>query len=179
MSSLIIKGDTSGAITLSAPNAAGSSTYTLPAVNGSVMVSGNMPAFSAYANSGTSIPNATWTKVIYNAEGFDTASCYDSTTNYRFTPNVAGYYQISAMTRFGSITATIIGFSIHKNGSFYATGGGSAVSSGYVYPSVSALVDLNGTTDYVEIYTYQNSGGSATTDNGFNYVFTGCLMRAA
>lgn len=174
MSSLTLLGDTSGSVVLDAPAVSGSTTITLAPQSGTLNVAG--PAFSAYANSGTSIPNATWTKVIYNSEGFDTANCY-STTNYRFTPNVAGYYQISAMTRFGSITATIIGFSIYKNGSFYATGGGSAVSSGYVYPTVSALVDLNGTTDYVEIYTYQNSGGSATTDNGFNYVFTGCFMR--
>lgn len=179
MANLKLKNPSGGSLNFASADGASDLTVTFPATTGTAMVSGNMPAFSAYANSGTSIPNATWTKVIYNAEGFDTASCYDSTTNYRFTPNVAGYYQISAMTRFGSITATIIGFSIHKNGSFYATGGGSGVSSGYVYPSVSALVDLNGTTDYVEIYTYQNSGGSATTDNGFNYVFTGCLMRAA
>ena len=54
------------------------------------------PAFSAY-NAGTqSVSANTDTKMIFNAENFDTANCFDSTTNYRFTPNVAGYYQLNA-----------------------------------------------------------------------------------
>ena len=39
MSSVIISGDTSGAITLSAPAVAGTNTQTLPAVAGNILVS--------------------------------------------------------------------------------------------------------------------------------------------
>jgi len=56
------------------------------------------PAFVAYYNtggSGTLITTNTWTKVPFNTEVYDTANCFD-TTNYRFTPSVAGYYQINA-----------------------------------------------------------------------------------
>jgi hypothetical protein len=52
------------------------------------------PAFRAFRN--TSVQNVTgdtFTKVELNAETFDTDSCFDSTTNYRFTPNKAGYYK--------------------------------------------------------------------------------------
>jgi len=149
---------------------------TVPSVTGTAMVSGNMPAFSAYASAGTSLSNATFTKVNYATENFDTNNNFASS---RFTPTVAGYYQISAGTRLGSITATIVAFYLYKNGSGYSSGGGSGVSSAYVYPTISTLIYLNGSTDYVEMYCYQNTGGSITTDLGSDYTFTGVLVRAA
>ena len=139
-------------------------------------VVGNGPAFSAYASAGTSLSNATFTKVNYATENFDTNNNFASS---RFTPTVAGYYQISAGTRLGSITATIVAFYLYKNGSGYSSGGGSGVSSAYVYPTISTLIYLNGSTDYVEMYCYQNTGGSTTTDAGSDYTFTGVLVRAA
>ena len=91
MSQVIIAGDTSGTITLQAPAVSGSTTLTLPAATGTVMVSGNMPAFSAYRSTSQSISNATWSKVQFQTEEFDTAGYYDNATNYRFTPLIAGY----------------------------------------------------------------------------------------
>ena len=177
MSSIILNGDTSGSVTVSAPSVAGTQTVTLPAASGSLMVSGNMPAFSAYASAGTSISNTTATKILYATNNFDTNSNFSSS---RFTPTVAGYYQINASTRFASttLTATLITLSIYKNGSSYQIAGGSA-SSSYLFPCVSAVVYCNGSTDYIEIYGYQNSGGTITSDNGTNYVFSGCLVRSA
>ena len=140
-------------------------------------VAGNGPAFSAYASAGTSISNTTATKILYATNNFDTNSNFSSS---RFTPTVAGYYQINASTRFASttLTATLITLSIYKNGSSYQIAGGSA-SSSYLLPCVSAVVYCNGSTDYIEIYGYQNSGGTITSDNGTNYVFSGCLVRSA
>ena len=181
----IITATTSSGLTQSADNsgvlqlASGTGNLvTVPSVTGTAMVSGNMPAFSAYASAGTSISNATFTKINYATENFDTNNNFASS---RFTPTVAGYYQISAGTRLGSITASIVVFYIYKNGVTGASGGSCSVSSGYVYPFVSSLIYLNGSTDYVEIYCYQNSGGSTTTDNGGSgdYQFTGVLVRAA
>jgi len=65
---------------------------TLPAVTGTAMVSGNMPAFSAYANTNqTTSASYVATKVQINTKEFDTNNNFDATTNYRFTPTVAGY----------------------------------------------------------------------------------------
>ena len=50
MASINIAGDTSGSISLTVPSVAGTNTVTIPANSGVVMVSGNMPAFSAYSN---------------------------------------------------------------------------------------------------------------------------------
>jgi hypothetical protein len=176
MSSLVILGDTSGSITLQAPAAAGSGTvHTLPAATGTVMVSGNMPAFSAWPDAGTSVAHATFTKIAYGTENFDTNSNFASS---RFTPTVAGYYQVSASLRFGTTTAILIQIAIFKNGSTWMQAGGSA-SSSYIVPCVSTIVYLNGSTDYVEVYGYQNSGGTISSDSGTYYNFCGCLLRAA
>jgi predicted aconitase with swiveling domain len=92
---VVLPGSTSGSVSLVAPAVAGTTTATLPAATGTVMVSGNMPAFSAYLSSSQTVTSGTWTKVAANTKEFDTASCYDNSTNYRFTPNVAGYYQVN------------------------------------------------------------------------------------
>ena len=176
MASVILNGDTSGSVTISPPAVAGTQTVTLPAASGVLQVSGNMPAFNAYASAGTSLSNATFTKIAYATEIFDTNNNFASS---RFTPTVAGYYQISAVTRLGSITASIVAFKLYKNGSDFVAGGSCGVVAGYVYPFISTLVYANGSTDYFEIYCYQNSGGSTTTDAGTDYTFTGVLVRSA
>lgn len=182
MSSLIIKGDTSGAITLSAPNAAGDSTYTLPAVNGSVMVSGNMPAFSAYLGSTQSISSTTYTKLNLDTEEFDTASCFNTST-YRFTPNVAGYYQFNAQidNQTGSPSRQFL--SLYKNGSVSKVGLDVGLSSGNFSQAagsvLSALAYANGSSDYFELYTWCNGGMTLAQGNAIQCYFQGYLVRAA
>jgi len=159
------------------PSTAGN--ITVPAVTGTMMVSGNMPAFSAYRSTTQSISNVTFTKVQYQTKEFDTNSYYDNTTNYRFQPLIAGYYQISASVCFASASNFII--SVYKNGSAYITGptvgiSGLLDSTGVV----SRLVYFNGSTDYVETYCYQNTGGALNVQaNISGSWFTGALTRAA
>jgi len=174
MSSVVISGDTSGAITLSAPAVAGTNTATLPAATGTVMVSGNMPAFNVGLSSNQSISATTWTKVAFNSEFFDTANAYDSTTNYRFTPQVAGYYQIYASAAFnGTVTGSYI--NIYKNGASFQRRQISADSM----PIISTLVYLNGSTDYVETYVYVYGSPSSVNGDTKETYFDGFLARAA
>ena len=140
-------------------------TVTVPAVTGTAMVSANMPAFSAYLSANQSgISQNTWTKATLNTEEFDTANCFDSTTNYRFTPNVAGYYQVnftlwaSSTNQYGSAVAG----SIYKNGSAYKRttinlvgGSGGTTPINEVGTQVSAVIYMNGSTDYLEFYGYE------------------------
>ena len=175
MASVVISGDTSGTVTLSAPAVAGTTTLTLPAATGTVMVSGNMPAFSAYPSAGTSVTASTHTKITFDTENFDTNSNFASS---RFTPTVAGYYQINANIRFGPTTGTLFLVALFKNGSLGVISGGNGVSA-YVTPCVSAVLYFNGSTDYVEVYGYQNTAGTISSDSGTYYNFSGCLLRAA
>ena len=180
MSSIVLSGDTSGSVTVSVPAVAGTNTVTIPATTGTVMVSSNMPAFSAYLSGTQSISNSTATKIAFNVKTFDTNNCYDNTTNYRFTPTVAGYYQISAsMDCSATISQTRAFLGVYKNGAQYARLQDSNGAIIYLQ-SGSVLVYCNGTTDYIEIYGQLN-GTSPSFSGGASYAtwFTGVLVRAA
>jgi hypothetical protein len=174
-------GATSGSVTLAVPAVAGSNTATFPAATGTVMVSGNMPAFSAYLSSNQSATPSTWTKVQCNTEEFDTNTNYDNATNYRFTPTVSGYYQVSGATAYGaSITnPNGGGIAIYKNGNSFKQ----SIINGVAYTqgtAISALVFFNGSTDYVELYGYPIGGaGTVFNANANNTYFQAIMVRAA
>lgn len=147
-------------------------------------VAGNGPAFSAYAGAATqAIVASTWTKVALNSEEFDTNALFDSTTNYRFTPNVAGYYQINGCVLAGTGANTALHSAIYKNGTvnkksvFYLAAANGIDDIGL---TVSCLIYLNGSTDYVELYAL--AVGTSLTINGGTAVDTwlnGYLARSA
>jgi hypothetical protein len=132
------------------------------------------PAFSAYLNQAQT-PSVAWTKVQMNGELFDTASCYD-TTNYRFTPTVAGYYQFN-LTVYQGQALIEMQPAIYKNGAGGNGVYGPDTASTYGV-TVSTIMYMNGTTDYVEPYIYLYSS-RALTANSSSTFFTGCLLRGA
>ena len=177
---IAIAGDTSG--NLAFQTSAGTYTQTMPNATGTVMVSGNMPAFSVTNNgSAQSVSNATWTKVLLNTKDFDTATAFDATTNYRFTPQVNGYYQFSSFCSGPSNNTQNQITAIYKNGSLYKYLGSvqnlNATSVTNDGVSGSVLVPLNGSTDYVELWLFQQTGGTVNTA-GYVYL-TGYLARSA
>ena len=107
------------------------------------------PAFSAYQSSSQTLSSATTTKIQFQTELFDTNSNFDSTTNYRFTPTVAGYYQVNAAVQ---VAVAFTGGTIYlyKNGSGVATGMAVNASGGTFI--LSYLVQMNGSTDYLEVF---------------------------
>jgi hypothetical protein len=137
-------------------------------------VAGTGPAFSAYAGSGTSLIGSTYTKILFDTEDFDTNNNFASS---RFTPTVAGSYQINAaMQTSGSSIGSIL---IYKNGLLLKNGLylGIALSSG-VYVTAS-IAYLNGSTDYVEIYGYNGSATLNTVAGSANTYFNGAMVRSA
>ena len=183
--SIVLQSSGGGQITINEPTTTSNFTQTLPAATGTVMVSGNMPAFSAYATNTQSLSSLTFVKIQFNTEEFDTANCYDNATNYRFTPNVAGYYQVNIVSAIGTtgsaVANTQLACNIFKNGSAFKAGGNTLLNNTYdMVAAVSALIYLNGTTDYVEGYLRQISGGSLNTATGQTVsYFQASMVRAA
>jgi len=196
MSSVIIAGNTSGTITLDAPNVAGTTTLTLPTTNGTILTSattqaglptniaGNGPAFSAYRSTNQSFSFTAWTKISLNAEDFDTNNNFDSTTNYRFTPTVAGYYQFNGVVAIQSTTSvsrTIV--ALWKNNAQALRGSDLPISAGtqVVFANVQGLFYMNGTTDYMELYVYAQGSGTLNiiANSGEYPTLSGFLARAA
>ena len=171
MSSIVISGDTSGAVTVAVPAVAGTNTVTIAAQTGTLNAAG--PAFSAYQSSGQTIGAATATKIQFQTEVFDTNNNYDNATNYRFTPTVAGYYQVTGGMYFGG-GAQGTQIYIYKNGSLY-------LNNAYIVcngATITGLVYFNGSTDYAEIWCYilAGYGLSATSSNTY---FQASLVRGA
>jgi hypothetical protein len=176
--SIVLQSTGGGSVSIVEPTTASNFTQTLPASTGTVMVSGNMPAFSAYLSANQNISNFVSTKIALNTEIFDTANAFDSTTNYRFTPQVAGYYQVNLSTGIGGTSVVRAFCSIYKNGSEYCRG--TDINSLLYGVVVSSLIYLNGSTDYIEFYGFI----SAASGNNFGggQVFTqasASLMRGA
>ena len=137
---------------------------------------GNGPAFSAYQSSAQTLTSNVTTKIQLQSEEWDTASCFDSTTNYRFTPTVAGYYQASGGVQVATV-ATIITMFLFKNGSAYKqlmSTNSATVSGGYG----SSMVYLNGSTDYIELYVNLNTGQALNAQSYYCY-FQAAMVRAA
>ena len=186
MSAVVIAGNTSGTITLDAPNVAGTTVLTLPTTNGTILTTANTfgagtgPAFYAYRTSDQTGTINGATKIQFNNELFDTANCFDSTTNYRFTPNVAGYYQINGLAGYVLNNSNIFFTVLYKNGSAYTRGSQIPFNTNGSLSLYSNLVYLNGTTDYIELYINNASGSSQTLAGNSEYCyFSGFLARAA
>jgi hypothetical protein len=145
-------------------------------------VAGNGPAFSAFLSAPQTLSNATATVVQNNLENFDTASCYNTST-YAFTPNVAGYYQVTMATNGPGSTTGQISVNLYKNGSAYQQGNAISNASFGANAVGSYLVYLNGSTDYITMVAYQTTGGSGSiygSSSGIQYTyFSACLARAA
>jgi hypothetical protein len=146
-------------------------------------VGGTGPAFSAYLGTAQIITTDVFTKLAINTEVFDTANAFN-TGNYRFTPQVTGYYQINAIV-YGSATVSMIALysALYKNGSLYQYGGiqNLTVGSSGQAMTLNTLVYMNGTTDYVELYGLISGSGTCTylsAGSSVNY-FNGVLVRAA
>jgi hypothetical protein len=169
---LVSSADNSGVLQLASGTG---NLVTVPSVTGTAMVSGNMPAFSAYQNSAQTFTTGAFNKLQIDTEEFDTANCFN-TGNYRFTPNVAGYYQVNAVYNLGGSGTTLA--VIFKNGSAFKYGVNSTGSSPYGN-SVSCLMYMNGTTDYIEFYGYTNGTGYQIQTGSLNTWFQAVLVRSA
>ena len=174
MGDIVLAGSTSGTTTLTPAAVSGTTTLTLPATTSTLAING--PAFRAYRSGNQTISAATTTKVALNAETFDTNSNFDSTTNYRFTPTVAGYYQVNGVISFTTGAGQP---AIFKNGATYSTGLEVTynVSLGGHIP-IAELVYLNGSTDYIELYVYLTTGTTISSGES-NTAFSASMVRSA
>jgi hypothetical protein len=141
----------------------------------------NGPVFRAYVDTAQTITSGSQQKVTFGTETFDSNSNFATS---RFTPTVAGYYQLNATVRIagGSSTGETM-ITIWKNGSEYARGTnqqGTEQGTNFYSMQVSDIAVANGSTDYFEIYIQQTSGAGKDTTVGSNIsYFSGCMIRGA
>ena len=172
LSRSLISSSTGSTINFSAPPVVFS---TVPAAN----LHAVGPAFSAYrATSTQAITTSTSTKVAFNDTDFDTAACFDPTTNNRFTPNVAGYYRFEWLIEIAATSVTSAVAFLRKNGTDVASGTSvPTATTTQIQTGGSKLVYMNGSSDYVELFVYA-IGTSLTVATGIDKSFlTGSFVR--
>ena len=143
------------------------------------------PYFYAYGSADQTLSASTWTKAVLDTEVHDTASCFDNATNYRFTPNVAGYYLFNHSMRFNFTTSmTQANTIVWKNGGSSEKGQMNLVrnQNQAFHVAGSCIHYLNGSTDYVEFYVYMAGTGTLSLNYAASNAmcwWEGILLRAA
>ena len=127
----------------------------------------NTPAFVAKPSTTQSITANTWTKVDFGTEIVDSNNNFASS---RFTPTTAGYYFIYSSVDQGT-TNTYFYLNIYKNGSGFVSNTVVASQAGGM--DVQTIMYFNGSTDYVEVYTYQGSSTGSVSSNTQGSTFGG------
>jgi hypothetical protein len=119
--------------------------------SGLVMNGDAWPSFSV-SLSGAQNDIASIDKIEFDTEVFDTNSDFDSATNFRFTPTVAGKYIMTVQLDWLNLTAgDTFHLYLYKNGAaVHRIKKDAAITSEHL--SLTAIVDANGSSDYFEIF---------------------------
>ena len=173
--------------TFKLPGADGSSGQVL-STNGSGALSfataPSVPLFRAIRSDYQVLSNSTDTVINFDNDSgsasFDTNNFFN-TSNYRFTPTIAGYYQLTAQLEFSLNSGNnLFGVMIFKNGTeALRVRRWNDGSNSNVNINVTGIVAFNGSSDYAQAYGWQNSGGNITVAQGVGRTFfEGVYLRA-
>lgn len=134
----------------------------------------DVPAFSVNkGGTNQTVTTNTPTKLTFSTEEFDTYNNFDTATS-RFTPTITGIYLVQVNVYCTNSTSWCQA-RIYKNGSEVAEAGPVSGSSNQGH--VTALVRMNGSTDYLEAWTY--NGGGTTIDGSTEHArFSGSLIAS-
>ena len=125
-----------------------------------------IPIFMGYQTAAQLITNNTLTAITLNAELVDSDGGHSPTTNTsRYTCQVAGWYAAAGVVSFASNGTGSRMAAILRNGLYWtgASAQGPPANAGVTSLATNAcLVQLN-VNDYIELFTFQNSGGSLNT----------------
>ncbi len=204
---LVHSGGNSVSLTTPTNNPSSNVTFKLPQADGSAnqtMVTDASGALSfqtqgyglfhvrANQNNGDTpqtVANVTVSKIQFKYELADLDGLFDNSTNYRYTPQVAGWYWVNlniSINNGGGHSHLMTAY-LYKNGSQYATfeggGGGGAHPDYKRYGdnnsiNMSSIIQLNGSSDYVEGYVYQTNAQSASRNlDNLSTTMMGYLVR--
>jgi len=178
-----------GVFTIDAPNSNTNRTFSLPDETGTVLTTESttmpkVPVVQLEGASTTSVIN-NWVRLNWNENSgnhVDTASIFNS-TNERIVPTLAGYYFFHLQFRLNNMDW--LEAAITKNSTTGSSGSANYVSRAQNWTSdvgeddenlinitTSGVAYMNGTTDYVEFWGFDNDVGNLT----FAQMYASCFM---
>lgn len=127
------------------------------------------PVFSGFNASIGAITNNTPTKLMLSTVELDTNSCWNAGLT-RFIPNVAGYYRVSVIVSGVSDASTLqlAAAQIWKNGASVGEGSFTyevTTTVGTQRSVITRVIQMNGTTDYIEPAARVVGGGNLSVSN--------------
>lgn len=110
----------------------------------------------------TTLTNGAFTAVTWTTEILDDQNAHSTVSNTsRVTPTKAGYYRVSGQVMFASASGGLRAARVAKNGTYVAGSEtivpGPATAGTLAVQFSSPLIQCNGTTDYVEVYAYNDA----------------------
>ena len=133
-----------------------------------------LPTFRVHKNgtNQTGIVTSTFTLVTWSTEDVDSNNNFASN---KFTPTVAGtYLVILALGWTAAADQAYALAAIYKNGAAYAENLLRASGTSDQNSLITALIPMNGSTDYIEAYAFQSSGSDKIINgNAVATFFTG------
>ena len=131
----------------------------------------NAPIFYAYGSSGISLTNNAFTKITFDTEVVDASGIYD-TSNNRVTFGSTGRFVLAVRLNVGSSGTNAYTIRVYRNGSGWRDVYTDYLSNNTdVNVNAYCLLNNENTTDYYEVYVYQNSGSTKTTGSGMHALF--------
>jgi len=127
------------------------------------------PSFAVMPSANLSLSADTHTKMVFNTIIFDSHGCFDNSTNYRFSPNVPGYYQYTCMMQFSSLTAgDSIMCTVRRDGnsSLYNNAQGRANGTSDTVVSTLCTYFDGSSADYIEVWAYSNDTNTVSGQGG-------------
>ena len=138
----------------------------------------NTPAFFSYlgGSGGQSVGGNAITKITINTELFDVGGCFNhtsstttlngiSTPSYAFAPNVAGKYFIYGAIQYEAggnteLKEDYLYFKLNGSNYYESQNDFQASNNRLNLMNGSVVVELNGSSDYIEIYARMSATGS-------------------
>lgn len=125
----------------------------------------NTPLTVVNTPAAQTLTSGTTASIIWSTPTFDNYTAWVVGTPSRVTPKVAGWYEINGAVGFAPNATGIRIVQLAKNGvTTLAQSTTSNVGGGFnCVVQISALVQFNGSTDYVELQADQTSGAGLAT----------------
>jgi hypothetical protein len=126
-----------------------------------------------YNSTDQNVTNNTYTALTYNTEFFDTDSFHSTSSNTsRMTipTGKGGYYQVYGAAAFGASTTGDKQLFIRKNNTDIFFSGMGSYNQGRNNVFISGTINC-AAGDYLEIFAYQNSGGTLDVGGGTRFNF--------
>lgn len=151
-----LKGNNTGALA----NAADLTVAQVLALLGLSAIPPGTPNFQVQLTANQAVTSGVASKCLFDTVVFDPSAAW-SVANHRWTPQTAGKYLVHGNAFGGGTTLTRTTVLIYKNGSPLAACGNDQPSGGnFMGTGVSALVPMNGTTDFLEIFVNVTASAS-------------------